>query len=748
MTNKARHSVDVRIDKPDEKNQHLALPKKVLFYVMLIALPIVLIMLLEAGLRIFNYGGNTDLFVIDKSIAQPEYVLNKNFTKRYFFQKGIVTPTPLSQRFSAVKDSLTFRIFCLGASTVQGVPYPPNGAFPAQLENVLATLHPGRKIEVINCGITAIASYSVLDIAREVLAKYQPDLIVVYTGHNEFYGVLAQASRLSLFNSYFLIQSFLKLQHSKVFLLLRDVVTRLFSKRITAATVIHHDTMMGIMPGDVGISFRNKLFQRTESHFRKNLEAIAREAKNHHTNLLFCTLVSNVGDLRPLSSLHENRDRSAQCFELFMNAKELQSQGKIEEAVSDYQQALQYDSTDAEIQYDIGQAYRQVKNNRQANYHLQLARDFDTIRFRAPSSFNAIIKDVAQSYGVPIVDIEGAFRQVSPDSIVGKEYLLEHVHPNLLGYLLMAKTIAQKMSEEKMITSNWVWRRNLADSLYLQKTNLTLLDNEVANLTIFDITSHWPFVDNVPTRQYQRVGSEVTERLARQLISNKQMSLTQLHLILGKAYMDSNRTEEAIPEYRAALAIEPNCDIYNLIGPAYAKLAELAYRDEKDFDKAVRDYNEALRYFQQGLKKCPDHLPLNFNLGLLYALRNDKIDESLSCFEKVLQLDPMHLMAKRMIVHLYLRQNKLAQVEAFLLECIEQHPTDLEFQVQLGYVYSLEKKYADAEQWLQKALKQDPDNKLGQYILSLVQAKVQETQQSENKAPIAGEKTSSVAKNF
>ena len=740
--------MDVRKNKPDENNKHLALPKKVLFYVMLIALPIALIVLAEAGLRIFNYGGITDLFVLDKSIAQPEYVLNQNFNKRYFFQKGIVTPTPLSQRFSAVKDSLTFRIFCLGASTVQGVPYPPNGAFPAQLENVLAALHPQRRVEVINCGITAIASYSVLDIAREILAKYRPDLIVVYTGHNEFYGVLAQASRLSLFHSYFLIQSFLKLQHLKTFLLLRDIVTKLFSKRITADSVIHHDTMMGIMPGDVGIPFESKLFQRTENHFRKNLEAIAREAKNHHTDVIFCTLVSNLGDLKPLSSLHENRDRSAQCFELFMKAKELQSQGKIEEAISAYHQALQCDSTDAEIQYDIGQAYRLVKNAQQAKYHLQLARDFDKIRFRAPSSFNAIIKDVAQSHGVPVVDIEEAFSRVSPDGIISKEYLLEHVHPDVHGYLLMAKSIAQKMSEEKIISDQWQWGRDLADSLYLQMTNLTLLDHEVANLAIFHLTSHWPFTDAGPMKKYQRVGSEATERLAIQLSGNKQMSMGQLHLTLGKAYMDSNKTEEGIAEYKAALAIEPHCDIYNLIGPACAKLAELAYRDAKDFAKAGRYYDEAFGYYQQGLKRCPDHLPLNFNLGLLYALRNDKIDLALSCFQEVLQLDPMHIKAKRMIAHLYLRQNKLAEVASFLLESIEKHPEELEFQVQLGYVYSIEKKYGDAEKWLQKALTLEPENKLGRYLLTQVQAKMQKEQKPESSSSIATDKSSAVPKNL
>jgi hypothetical protein len=128
-------------------------------------------------LCLFGYG-ETRTLLLDKSPAKPEYVLNKNFTRRYFFREGIRTPVPISQRFSAKKDSVTYRIFCLGESTTQGFPYSANGAFPAQLKNILSTLNPKRNIEVVNCGITAITSHSVLDMERNP-QKYKPDLLVI-----------------------------------------------------------------------------------------------------------------------------------------------------------------------------------------------------------------------------------------------------------------------------------------------------------------------------------------------------------------------------------------------------------------------------------------------------------------------------------------------------------------------------------------------------------------------------------------
>jgi hypothetical protein len=52
---------------------------------------------------------------------------------------------------------------------------------------------PDRKIEVINLGTTAVASFPVSRIARAAL-PYDPDWMIVYTGNNEFYGAGGVAS--------------------------------------------------------------------------------------------------------------------------------------------------------------------------------------------------------------------------------------------------------------------------------------------------------------------------------------------------------------------------------------------------------------------------------------------------------------------------------------------------------------------------------------------------------------------------
>src|SRR5690606_6623553 len=78
-----------------------------------------------------------------------------------------------------------YRIFCLGGSTVQGRPYSVETSFTTWLEISLHAADPSRKWNVVNCGGVSYASYRLAPILEEVL-RYEPDMIVLCTGHNEF----------------------------------------------------------------------------------------------------------------------------------------------------------------------------------------------------------------------------------------------------------------------------------------------------------------------------------------------------------------------------------------------------------------------------------------------------------------------------------------------------------------------------------------------------------------------------------
>ena len=103
----------------------------------------------------------------------------------YFDQRQLAGPDP--RPFQLPPPDETFRIVFVGASTVEGFPYYTELAFPRQVELLLQQQLPNRRIEVLNAAIVGINSFALADFVPRAL-RCEPDLVVLYAGHNEFYG--------------------------------------------------------------------------------------------------------------------------------------------------------------------------------------------------------------------------------------------------------------------------------------------------------------------------------------------------------------------------------------------------------------------------------------------------------------------------------------------------------------------------------------------------------------------------------
>ena len=174
-----------------EKNQSKDKPasargwKRLWFRLFAIVLGFIPFVLLELVLILFNIAEPTrydDPFVGFSSI-HPLFVLNEETnqyetaaSRKYFF--GM-------QHFSKVKKQGAYRVFCLGGSTVRGRPHETDTSFPKWLEIELAGQSASETVEVVNAGGVSYASFRLRPVLSEVL-NYEPDLIVLATGHNEF----------------------------------------------------------------------------------------------------------------------------------------------------------------------------------------------------------------------------------------------------------------------------------------------------------------------------------------------------------------------------------------------------------------------------------------------------------------------------------------------------------------------------------------------------------------------------------
>lgn len=232
------------------------------FYAVLISLPIIFLVILEVFLRFINYGYNFDQWV---DVGEGKYTINTNIGRKYFAD-GDFNPTTSEDYFDIQKKANTFRVFVLGESSAEGFPFSPMGSFARYIRRRLELVYPNTPIEVIDLGMTAISSYTLLDLLPGVLDQ-KPDLILIYTGHNEYYGALGVGSVQSLGSSRSIIKLMLYLDKFKTTQLVRNSVywaLSLFSSKNDKDA----GTLMSRMPKDKSILLNSKEFNAGLQQFK------------------------------------------------------------------------------------------------------------------------------------------------------------------------------------------------------------------------------------------------------------------------------------------------------------------------------------------------------------------------------------------------------------------------------------------------------------------------------------------------
>src|SRR5712671_26728 len=166
----------------------------IVYRLVCIALPFLLLGLLEGILRLKGLGGYAPIIHPIGATEHGTLVITDPAGAITWFFANRKRPGYNEQySFYEPKPAGTIRIVLVGESAMKGFPQPRHLAASAFLGEMLKDIWPDRKVEVINLGTTAVASYPVLGILTEAL-KCEPDLVIVSTGHNEFFGTYGVAS--------------------------------------------------------------------------------------------------------------------------------------------------------------------------------------------------------------------------------------------------------------------------------------------------------------------------------------------------------------------------------------------------------------------------------------------------------------------------------------------------------------------------------------------------------------------------
>jgi len=525
-----------------------------------------------------------------------------------YFPRAKSPPSPPFDAFLARKPVHGIRIFVMGESAAAGFPYPANGAFSNVLADALQDVLPSDTVEVVNLGIAATNSYTIADLAPDVIAQ-RPDAILIYAGHNEYYGALGAGSTETLGAVPAFVRLYLRLQRFKTFLLLRNVVGMAFAAahgESPLATPDPHPSRMETVVRDQRITLGGKVYERGKRQFESNLLVALGAFQRAGVPVFIGSTPSNLRDQKPFGSLPSPADSSAAT--VFDSARAALSRADIE----------------------------------RARLLFARARDLDVIRFRAPQEFREIIRRAATKTGAHYVPSEEAFDSAAQYGIPGQDLFLEHVHPNAGGYLLLGRTYFEALQRAGFLERADL-RRLASWNEYAHRMALTALDNRIVYHTVKTITTRWPFLPVNAQQNYRGTyqPTDFTDSLAFS-VSMGVMKWAQAKLETARRFEARGQVDSALAEYGGLIRREPHSEAgYRLAGAALldAKqpqrarpFLEKSYAIEPTPFSAYAlgvlarqsgDAQRAIALLEQSLSLAPNTPATLYQLSITYAVAHD-----------------------------------------------------------------------------------------------------------------------------
>jgi len=594
------------------------------FYVVLVLIPLAVVLLLELGLRVFNYGRVYDQWV---PMGEERLTLNPDIAFRYFYNSEKV-PSANYNYFDEVKKENSYRVFVMGGSSAAGFPYTPNGAFSRYVKKRLQLLYPQKNIEVVNIAMSAINSYALLDMMSGVLDEH-PDLIIIYAGHNEYYGALGVGSVETLGDTRYLVNTVIWLNQFKAFELLRDLIKSVSG--LFAEPVKQDGTLMARMSQRNLVPLNSEKYFAGLNQFEGNLRDMLEMANEKNVPVILGLLVSNLKDQKPFESIDDDGFPSADS--IFILAKKKLIGGNISVADSLF----------------------------------RFAKDLDALRWRAPEKMNEIISDLENEFGYHGVKLDSTYNSESISGVVGDDLITDHLHPNLRGFQIIGREIVNEGLAAGIFPDDH--RQNLSievqDSITLSKYEFTDLDSTIALYQIIILKSDWPYTkekisdeEKLALLNMQTYSDTLAYR-----VGKGDLSWEAAHLHLAQHWFQSGDFESFQKEISAATDEYPfdpypnefaaqllvNQKMFEEVYPYLLKLNELkpgAYSTKwlGIIDLLNNKVDPAIAYLSKSISYNSSDAVVYYNLAGAYSMKKD-YNTALQIVNRSLKIEPNYELA-------------------------------------------------------------------------------------------------------
>jgi len=373
------------------KKENLSKKKIVLFTFLPLVILLLSLELIARVVEIWLPPLVTDIglgFTEDSRLFIPD-----PYDSRYLITHPNKTVAFQNQRFLKNKPSGTLRIFFLGGSSVNYVHYE----LPSLSERLKENLKPKYKnVEIINCGGLSYGTHRLVLIAREIV-NYEPDLVMIYSGHNEF----EEIEQLHLAR----IQStkLQKILYSSA--MMRFIRDRIATYQISQLEKEHNQRMLAQSLPDAGKGWNHvftpqEIAERMEK-YKNNLNEIIQLCKEKNIKVVIATVPSNY--IKP-NLIGKSAEEYEQVLQLIREEK--------------YKEA-----------YELGRKIIRETSPRHQSSDLE----------------NNIVRELAETNHIPLADVLSAVEQAEPHHIPGENLFNDHCHLNPEGNKIMIHTFEEKI---------------------------------------------------------------------------------------------------------------------------------------------------------------------------------------------------------------------------------------------------------------------------------------------------------------
>ena len=337
-------------------------------------------------------------------------------------------------------DISSVTILALGGSTMYGEPYDKKLSMPALVARQLDRLFPERQFSV------DMVAYRGEDLRRQLLRlsrrTVRPDLILLYTGHNELTRNCRPGEEYDsgCWDRWREATPGLRMIHEVV------------NQAQTAREPASKDRRLWDVPL---LSPAN--FARRYRAFRESLEALLGWCQRERIPIVVMIPASNLLEFDP------NRNCPPACWpKTTRNAVEslwhrAEQSDDPDDRYELYRQIDELTPGLAEIEFRLGRLEWQRGNHERSRELSEAAKNHDGAPIRATKPVLQAIGEVAAHYRTPIIDTARVLQEADPDGPLGENWFHDAHHLNLKAMVLLSQKILATLKQNSWLLPSSDW---------------------------------------------------------------------------------------------------------------------------------------------------------------------------------------------------------------------------------------------------------------------------------------------------